>query len=198
MAPSGGTVTCVSGSSGETRRQRPALLRRPAHRATGRLRPRSRRREQAAVRPAEERGVQVGRVARGRQEFAIIFWKRSTDSGLEDVSFPMNGPSRRRRSELDACQTEIRGPDRQRRHRDRRRDQRRHRPQPRGDRHRHAQGLPAGGERPRRGGTGPGTSPVKIHTIGLGSGGSSTVLKTIAQKTGGTYREIPEKDLRAQ
>jgi hypothetical protein len=132
------------------------------------------------------------------REFAIIFWKRSTDSGLEDVSFPNKGTVRATTGELDACRkkfedltasgaTEIddainaamaRKPDEI------------VIATPKG--YLLEENVLAAVERAR------GTSPVKIHTIGLGSGGSSNVLKAIAEKAGGTYREIPEKDLRAQ
>jgi von Willebrand factor type A domain len=132
------------------------------------------------------------------REFAIVFWKRSTDSGLEDVSFPIKGTVRATKNELDACKkkfedltasgaTEIddainaamaRNPDEI------------VIATPKG--YLLEENVLAAVDRAR------GTSSVKIHTIGLGFGGSSNVLKAIAQKTGGTYREIPEKDLRAQ
>ena len=131
-------------------------------------------------------------------EFAIIFWKRSTDSGLEDVSFPLNGVAKATPRQLEACRrkfedltasgaTEID---------DAINAAMARKPEeiviatPKG--YLLEENVLSAVDRAR------GTSPVKIHTIGLGSGGSSTVLKAIAQKTGGTYREIPEKELRAQ
>jgi hypothetical protein len=36
---------------------------------------------------------------------------------------------------------------------------------------------------------------VVIHTFAIGSSGSSTALKTVAELTGGQYRELSEAEL---
>jgi hypothetical protein len=195
---SGGTVTSVSGSSGETAVSGPRFCDLPL---TGQRVVYVLDRGDASKMlfdPLKNAAYKSVETLGDDREFAIIFWKRSTDSGLEDVSFPIKGTVRATKNELDACKkkfedltasgaTEIddainaaiaRNPDEI------------VIATPKG--YLLEENVLAAVDRAR------GTSSVKIHTIGLGSGGSSSVLKTIAQKTGGTYREIPEKDLRAQ
>ena len=95
---SGGTVTSVSGSSGETApsaARGSATCRSPDNGVVYVLDRGDASKmlfdplKNAAYKSVETLGPD--------NEFAIIFWKRSTDSGLEDVSFPIKGTVARRR-----------------------------------------------------------------------------------------------------
>jgi hypothetical protein len=132
------------------------------------------------------------------REFEVIFWKRTADAGLDDGRYPVDGVAKATPDEIENCRrkfedltasgaTDItdaitaamaRSPGEI------------------------VIATPKGYvldettmaaiEQAR------GNAKVKIHTIALGGGGTSPVLKAVAQKTGGTYTEMTERELRAQ
>lgn len=133
------------------------------------------------------------------REFEVIFWKRSSDAGLDEGQYPVNGVAKATPEEIENCRrkfedltasgaTDITEAIKEAMARS---------PgevviaTPKG--YQMDEATMAAIEQARGN-----AKKVKIHTISLGGDGASPILKAVAEKTGGTYTEMSERELRAQ